>query len=86
MDRAHHYEEKRMESDGRKDGSDKGLNSRNGKEKELVHRKRTRAGRIEGLYNGKVKETFKKGKQSVSKMALSKPVRKLLDRDVSWED
>jgi hypothetical protein len=51
-----------MESGGRKDGSDKGLNSRNGKEKELVHRKRARAGKMEGLYNGKVKKTFKKGK------------------------
>jgi hypothetical protein len=86
-DRARHYEGKRLESSGRKDGNEKVSKGRKGKEKELVDRKRALAGKVEGLYGGKEQETFKKeGKQSVKKRGLSKKVRKVMGRSVNWED
>jgi len=86
-DRAWHYEGKRLESSGRKDGNEKVSNGRQGKEKELVDRNRALAGKVEGLYSGKEQETFKKqAKQSVKKGGLSKVVRKVMGRGVNWED
>jgi len=46
-------------------GSEKSWNSRSGRKNQLVDRKRVSVGKVEGLYNGKEKETFKDGKQSV---------------------
>ena len=64
--RALHYEGTRLESPGRKVGSEKGSNGRKGKQKELVDRKRALAGKVEGLYSGKEQGTFKKKKNSQS--------------------
>jgi hypothetical protein len=48
----------------RKDGNQNGSNSIEGKEKELVDRNWELAGKVEGLYNWKDKETFDEGTQS----------------------
>jgi len=85
--RALHYEGKRLQSSGRKDGNEKVSKGRKGKEKELGDRKRARAGNMEGLYVGKEQETFKKeGKHSVKKRGQTKKVRKVMGRSVIWED
>ena len=75
-----------MESSARKHGSEKGSNSRNGEEMKLVDRKRAHAGKVEGVYNGKDKEMFTEGKQSVRKEGLSKVVRKLMGTGVNLEN
>jgi len=75
-----------LESSGRNDGNEKGSNNGKGKEKELVARKKALARKVEGLYNGKEKETFKVGEYSFRKGRLSKAVRKLMGRGVNWED
>ena len=75
-----------MESGGRNDASGKGSNSRKEVEKKLVVRKRARAGKVEGVYNGKEKEMFRQEKQSVRKEGQSKAERKLMRRGVNWED
>jgi len=49
----------RLVSSGSQDGNEKGLNSRKGKEKESVDRKRALPGKVEGLYSRKEEETFK---------------------------
>jgi hypothetical protein len=86
-DRARHYEGKRLESSGRKDCNEKVSKGRNGKEKQLVDRKRALAGKVEELYGGKEQERFKKeGKQSVKNRGLSKKIRKVMGRSVNWED
>ena len=62
--RAQNYERKTLESSGRKEGDEKGSNSRNGKEKEFGDRRRALAGKVEGLYSREEQETFKEeGKQ-----------------------
>jgi hypothetical protein len=58
-DRVWHYEGKKLESSGRKDGNEKGSNSQTGNKKELVHMKYVFAEEVEGLYNGNELETFK---------------------------
>jgi len=76
-----------LESSGRTDGNEKVSKGRKGKEKELVHRKRTVARKVGGLYSAKEQETVKKeGKQSLKKRGLSKKVRKVMARSVNWED
>jgi len=52
----------------------------------LVDRKRALAGKVEGLYNGKVQQTFKEGKHSVKKWVLLKAARKLMGRVMNWVD
>lgn len=59
-DRVQHYKRKRLESPGRKGGNGKGLNGRNGKEKEFIDRKGVLAGKVEGLYSRKERGMFKK--------------------------
>jgi len=86
QDRARHYPGKRLENSGRKDRNEKGSNSRKRIEKWLVDRKRGLAGKVEGLHNGKEKETFQEGKQSVRNGGPSKTVRKLMGRGVNQED
>jgi len=87
MDTAQYNKGKGFESSVRKEVNKMGLNSKKGNQKELVDRKRVLAGKVEGLYIGKVQETFKKeGKQSVKKGGLSKAVWKLMKRGVNWED
>lgn len=64
-DRAWQYEEKLFESSARNDGKEKGSNSRKRTDQELVDTMMARAGKVEGLYTGKEKKTFKKWRQSV---------------------
>jgi len=76
-----------LERSRRNDGNEKVSKGRNGKEKELVDRKRALARTVEGLYGGKEQEMFKKeGKQSVKKRGLSKKVRKVMGRSVNWDE
>jgi len=70
MDTARHYEGTRLESPARKDGNEKGSNSRKGKQKQLVDRKRVRARKVEGSNNGKEEETIKEVKESVRRGVL----------------
>ena len=58
-DRAGHHKGKRLESTWKIDGNQKCLNSKKGKEKELVDRKRALTGKLEELYLGEEQETFK---------------------------
>jgi hypothetical protein len=52
----------------------------------LIDRKRGFAGKVEGLYGGKVHEMFKKEqKHSVKNWGLWKAVRKVMGRGVNWE-
>jgi len=48
-DRAWHYKGKRLEKLEKTDGNEKRANSRKGKVKQLVDRKRALAGKVEGL-------------------------------------
>jgi len=64
---ARHYKGKWLESSGSKDGNEKGSNSRKGEEKELVHRQKSFARKVERLYNGKEKKTFEEAEKSVRK-------------------
>jgi len=58
-DRAWYYERKKLQSSGRKDGNESGLNSTKGNKNKLVDRNRALAEKVEGLYIGKEQETFK---------------------------
>ena len=86
-DRAWYYERKKLQSSGRKDGNESGLNSTKGNKNKLVDRNRALAEKVEGLYIGKELETFKEEwKPSFTKGGVSKAVRKLMGRSVNWED
>jgi hypothetical protein len=69
-----------------KDSNEKGSNSTQGKDQKLVDRKRPLARKVEGLYNGKEKETFKEEEQSVRKGGQSKVLSKLTRSSVHWEN
>jgi hypothetical protein len=69
----------------RKNGNEKVLNGRKGKENRLVDSKRVLTGKAEGLNSEKEQETLNKdGKQSVKKSRLLKVVRKVIGRGVHW--
>jgi len=54
-----------LESSGRNNGKEKGTNSRKGKQKELVDRRRPLAGKVEESYSSKEQLMFTGVKQSV---------------------